>query len=303
MSEQIINEENFIVNQPKLLGAIDKILIKRSIAKRVSDIQPLTGPVGIISGAQWDRINNKLSIAKKDIEATTKKIRTEFTIEALQDLEAIYKEDFYDILAHYLIDEMSYLIDEEFILMIKARAHQKQSLVFGGDYDEDMFAIGQSIAISVTKGLADLPISDNRSPAGWAIVSSNIGSILDLTTNVSQNVEGSGELNIDDSPSYIGKLGGVDYYIDYTHPNDGVDSVVFGIKGNGYSKGSTIFSPYRQDWIDTVDPETGENIYFLLERSSSAINPLDEKYYDNGNGTSAFLGKFDVDLSGLAIMQ
>lgn len=303
MAEEYINEENFIVNQPKLLGAIDKILVKRSIAKRVSDIQPLKGPVGIVSGAQWDRTESKLSIAKANIEAVSRKIRTEFTIEALQDLESIYKEDFYEVLAYYIVDEMAYQIDEAFINMVKNRASTTANLVFDGGFDEDLWAIGQSIAITVTKGLSDLPISDNRSPGGWAIVSSNIGSILDLTTNVSLDVKGSGELNFDDSPSYIGKLGGVDYYIDYTHPNDGVDSVVFGIKGNGFSKGSTIISPYRQDWLDAVDPSSGEQVYFLLERSGMAINPLDDKYYDNGNGTSAFLGKFNVDLSGLAIMQ
>jgi hypothetical protein len=296
---QTLNEENFMVNQAQLLGAIDKILIKQSIAKRVSDIQPLKGPVGIVSGAQWDKVNSKLSIAKKDIEAVSRKIRTEFTIEALQDMQSIYGENFYDLLAHYLVDEIAYQVDADFLTMVKDRAITKDTLLFAGvDFDSSLWAIGQSIAIKVNKGLCDLPISDNRSPQGWAIVSSNVASLLAGTLNDTNND------NLDDeSPSYLGRIAGVDYYIDYTHPNDGLDSVVFGIKGNGYSKGSTIFSPYSMQWIDTINPDNGEQIFFLITRGGMTINPLDEKYYDAGAGVSGFLGKFNVDLSDLQLFN
>ncbi len=298
-TEEFLNEENFMVNQPKLLGAIDKILIKRSIAKRVSDIQLLSGPVGIITGVHRDKANDKMLIAKSNIEVTSKRIRTEFSIESLQDMQAIYGESFYDILAYYLVDEMAYKIDEEFITLIRTRAHLAKSLAFDNSFDKDLWAVGQSIAISINKGLSDLPISDNRSPMGWAIVSSNVGSVLSLTTDLSD--DSNGNSRIDDSPSYMGRLSGVDYYIDYTHPNDGVDSVIYGIKGNGISKGSTIFAPYKQEWIDTVSSETGEKIFFMLERSGVAVNPLDEKYYNGGAGQSGFIGKLNVDLSGMTL--
>jgi hypothetical protein len=412
-SQDVLNEESVIVNQPLLLGAIDRILTKKSIARRVSDIQQLKGPTGIITGAEWDKATDTLKIAKADIIAATKKIRTEFTKEAIQDLKGIYDESFYDLLAHYLVDEMSYQIDADFITMVSDRAEDKNGLVFpGANYNENLLSLGRSIAIKVTKELANLPISDNRSPIGWAIVSSNIASVLGLTTNVNENVEMvDGENERDKSPSYLGKLNGVDYYIDYTHTPapevvevpavaqintvtlgalvdattysitvngteyslqylvathtnvagyatalaalvdantdvsatastnvitvtalaagtsytistsdallvlletqanvvyiapvaEVLDSVIFGLKGNGISKGSTIYAPYRQDWISTVDPSTGEDIFFLMHRSGMTINPLDEKYYNAGAGSSAFLGKFSVDLSDLAI--
>lgn len=296
---QVLNEDNTIVNQALLLGAIDRILIKSSIARRVSDVQVLKGPVGIISGAQWDKTAGKLTIAKANIEAATEKIRTEFTKEALQDLKGIYKEDFYDLLAHYLSDSIVYKIDEKFLTMVKDRASTKGTLVFSGaEFNNSLWAVGQSIAITVNKGLCDLPISDNRSAAGWAIVSSNVASLLAGTLNDTNN-----EGLDDESSSYLGRIAGVDYFIDYTHENNGLDSVTFGIKGNGFSKGSTIFSPYTQQWIDTIDPETGEQIFFLLDRTAMAINPLDEKYYNGGVGVSGFLGKFNVDINDLAVIN
>jgi len=298
MSEEIINE-NEMINQAELIGAIDKILVKKSIARRVSDVQPLKGPVGIISGAQWDKDADKLTIAKEDIKAETRKVRTEFTREAIQDLQSIYKESFYDVLATYITDQLTYKIDDDFLTMIKDRAQTKDTLVFSGaDFDNALWAAGQTIAIAVNKGACDLPISDNRSPQAWAIVSSNVASLLAGTLNDtnSDNLD-------DDSPSYLGRIAGVDYYIDYTHPNDGLDSVVFGIKGNGISKGSTIFSPYLTQWMETVDSSTGEEVFFVIDRKGMAINPLDKKYYDAGNGVSAFLGKFDVDLTDLQVFN
>jgi len=292
---QTLNEGNFMVNQPKLMGAIDKILIKKSIAKRVSDVQPMKGPVGIITGAQWDKLTGKLTIAKADINAVTKTIRTEFTIEALQDMQSIYGEDFYEILAHYLVDEMVYQIDADFLTMVKNRATTKDILTFpAAAFDTSLWAVGQTIAITVNKGLSDLPISDNRSSQGWAIVSSNVASLLAGTLN-DANTEGLD----DDSPSYLGRIAGVEYYIDYTHPNNGIDSVTFGIKGNGFSKGSTIFSPYTMQWVDTIDATTGEQVFFLMNRLGMGINPLDEKYYNGGLGISGFVGKFNVNLSTL----
>jgi len=281
------------------MGAIDKILIKRSIAKRVSDVQVLKGPVGIISGAEWDKTTSKLTIAKSDVEAATTKIRTEFTKESLQDLQGIYNESFYDVLAHYLVDELTYKIDEKFLTMVKDRATTKDTLVFAGaDFNTSLWAVGQSIAITVNKGLCDLPISDNRSAQGWAVVSSNVASLLAGTLNDANN-----DGLDDESPSYLGRIAGVDYFIDYTHPNNGLDSVVFGIKGNGFSKGSTIYSPYNQTWIETVDSDTGEGVFFLMDRTAMAINPLDIKYYNGGSGVSGFLGKFDVDLSSLQVFS
>ena len=294
-----INENNAMVDQAKLIGAIDKILIKSSIARRVSDVQPLKGPLGIITGAQWDKDTGKLSLAKKDVSAITHKIRTEFTKEALQDLQNIYNESFYDVLAHYIIDELRYKIDNQFITMITDRAVDKGSFSFkGSDFDTALWAVGQSIAISVNKGLCDLPISDNRSSKGWAVVSSNVASLLEGTLS-----DTGGEKLDDDSSSYLGRIAGVDYFINYTHPNDGTNNVIFGMKGNGLSKGSTIYSHYNTQWIDTISPETGESIFFLLDRTAMEINPLDDKYYDNGNGDSGFIGKISFDLSDLKVFK
>ena len=300
-----LNETNSgdIVNQAKLMGAVDRILIKKSIAMRCSDFQPMRGPLGIVSGAEYNRTTNKLKIVKKEVIPESETIRTEFTQEALEDLFALYGEDIHEMLAYYLVDELMYRIDSKFITMIKNRAKSNSPLVFNGpEYDSNLLSVGQAIAINITKGLLELPVSDSRSSKNFAIVSPNVAAVLHMTTQLADNTPSSENKN-DDSPSYMGCLAGTDYYIDNTHNNSSIDAVLYGIKGNGFSKGSTIFSPYTRTWITSNDPDNGEKIFFMIDRTGMTVNPLDDSFFLNGTGTSAFLGKFDVDLSDLELFN
>jgi len=291
-----------IVSQEQLLGVIDKILIKRSIAGRCSDVQKLNGPLGIILGARRDKVNNKLIIKRKEIEPELEKIDTGFTQETLEDYAALYKEDITNIMGHYLTDELMYTIDNKYITMIKDRAIDRGTLTYTAtNFKDSLYSVGQSIAIKINHGLNDLPISDNRSNRSFAIVSGNVAAVLALTTNLSDpNNPPNNEY--DNSPSYMGTLAGVDYYIDYTFQTNGTntpDEVVYGIKGNGITRGSTVITPYTREWKEILDPKDGSRNYFLFDRTGMAINPLDD-YYVSETGDSGFLGKFKVDLSDLA---
>ena len=287
-----------IISQEKLLGAIDRILVKKSIAARVSDMQPSTGPLGIVLGVQRDKVQDKLIVKRKEIVPETEKIRTEFTLEAMEDMFALYGEDIYEVLAYYLVDELSYIIDEKFIGMLSDRASVVKTLSFPAvDFSKSLKVVGQTIGIAIVKGLSDLPISDNRHPEGFAILSSDIAAIMALTTTLGDPNQQPREE--DNSPSYLGTLAGVDYYVDYTNPNNGINSVIFGIKGNGISKGTSILSPYTREWVDVVDSSTGEKAYFLYDRTGMTINPLDDIYFEDGVTPSGFVGKINIDISEL----
>jgi hypothetical protein len=287
-----------IISQEKLLGSIDRIIQKKSIAARISEKQPMSGPLGIVLGTQRDTVNDKLIIRRKEIIPETEQIKTEFTEETLQDMFNIYGEDIYDVLAYYLVDELAYKIDEKFITMLKDRAGLFGTMVYNhADYKHSLYAVGQSIGMAIVKGLADLPISDNRHPEGFAIVSPDVAAVLALSTTLGDPNQTPNE--DDSSPSYMGTLAGVDYYIDYTHDGSSTNNVVFGIKGNGISRGTAVLSHYTQEWVSTTNSETGEKNFFLFDRTGMTINPLDDIYIDNGE-SSAFCGKLNIDITNLA---
>jgi hypothetical protein len=280
-----------VIQDKKLFGEIDKILKKASIAYRVSNVKPIQSPNGVIVGSQRDPITDKFKVASEAVQAQTETLSTEFTQEALQDIEVSYGEDIYDFLAHYLIDDLMYKIDSRFITMIKDRAKQLPKLHFPSiEFADNPHAIARIIAFSINKALADFPISDNRPAKGFAVVNSDIGTLMSVSLEFKNNTN-------DDSPSYLGEIAGVDYYIDYTHDNTLTDAILLGIKGNNAHRGSTFLAPYTREFIEAQDYTSGDFVYHLYDRTAMCINPIDEEdYYKSGAGDSGFLGKMDVDL-------
>jgi hypothetical protein len=147
---------------------------------------------------------------------------------------------------------------------------------------------------SVHKALSDFALSDNRPTQGFAIVSSDIGSILGVT--ISFGYDNTENATRDTSPSFVGTFGNVDYYIDYTHNNTKGSNIIVGSKTLAKTKGSAIIAPYKRTWEETNDDATGEPVYFVFDRTGMAINPVDNLYYQDGVGESQFVGKIDVDL-------
>ena len=284
-----MNEFNF----KQLLGKLDKIIIKSSIAVRVSDTQKMFTPKAYITGVSHNKDSDTLSVTEKEIEAELIKVESAYTQEAVTDMFRLYKENLGDLLLYHLTDVLIYKLDNKFINMVDDRANIVSS--YKPRKNDELLKVGQSLAIKINKGLSDLPISDNRSSKGWAIVSSDIASILAVTVKFDDTSMK------DESSSYLGRIANVDYYIDFTHDNTNGNKVLFGIKGDGFSKGSTINSSYTLEEVFTVNPSTGNNKLYIYYRGKQSINPLDDSYFNEHN-KSAFLGKFDVDLSSLPIM-
>jgi len=276
-----------VINQAELLGKLDKIVQKKSIAYRCSDMQPLQGGNGVISGITYDAVQDKLKVLSTNIEASTERIRAALTSESTEDLKAIYGEDIIDVLAYYLADELVYRIDTRYLQMIKTRAKASKNLVFSSDYALELNTVIKTIVMRVSKSLNDLAFSDRRASGAFCVVNSDVAALLGF------DAQG----GIDGDCSYLGELSGISFFIDFTNDNSGTDACVCGIKGNGINRGSTVISHYREDWVSTVDHTNGSNIEFLVDRTAMSINPLDNEFWLEGDGESAFLVKFDVDLT------
>jgi hypothetical protein len=287
-----------IVNQEQLLGVIDRITKKRSIAARIADKQPMSGPLGVVLGMQRDKDNDKLIIKRKEVTPTTEIIKTEFTQEAIQDMFTIYGEGIYEVLAYYLVDELAYKIDERFITMLRNQAVKVGEFTYThADFKDSLYAVGQSMGMAIIKALADLPISDNRPAEGFAICSPDVAAVLALSTTLGDPNQTAREE--DDSPSYLGTLAGVDFYVDYTHDGGVTYNIIIGTKGNGISKGTAILAPYTQEWVETTDADSGEKQFHFFDRTGMTINPLDDIYID-ADSKSGFVAYLDIDLTDIA---
>lgn len=404
MSENINEgtETTDIVDIELLVGALGRIVMKDSIAMQVSDVQRMKGPTARINGITRDPVTDKMTVTSKLVEAVSRKISTEFTQETLQDMKALYDEDFYEVLAYYLSDELAYLIDADFFELINSKATLKPGLTFdGATFDANIYDVVTQVFAKINKERVSLTSKAKRPLKNFAIVTSNIASLLMNNSILAQDVD-KGESGV----SLMGSFAGMDIYLDNTHVyqdlitsqaqqdtvtiggtilqgetftvtingtdytgiapatptnittaaavatalsgapvsvldnGDGtltltstvsgtpytiatstnsvsgtissveltanitgqaevVDYVTIGIKGNGYSKGSTIVAPYNKTFLTSTDESSGELRYHLLDRTAVLMNPSDTE----GTNASKFLVKFEVDLNDLAIYQ
>jgi hypothetical protein len=303
--EKIISEEELkrineattvedLVDTEVLVGAIDRIIQKDSIAYQVSDVRKLTGPTGRVNGYRRDKATDKMIVTTALVEAYSRTIKSEFTLETLKDNAKLYGENFHEVLAYYFVDELAYDIDADFITMCKTAALATTDLAFdGATYNSNILDVVTQVFAKINKERVNLASRSKRPLKTWAIVSPNIASLLMNNSILAQDVDKG-----DSGVSLLGSFAGMDIYLDNTH-SDPVDYVLLGVKGNGYSKGATVIAPYEHTFFTSQEASTGERRYFMLDRLAMTQNPSDTL----GDGLSSMMATFSVDLSDLTLYQ
>ena len=286
---------NFVSKYESLFSKeLIEIMKKKSIAFRIADEIIATAPNSVAFGMQRDPENDKFIIEKSDLPLKTYHIKTEITQEFLQDLEKIFNiNDVEKILLKYVENDLIYEIDKDLIDLLKNNAKQIDKLTIdGSDISHRTETAALMILVYINKILNDFALSDNRSEIGFAIVNSDVGALLSAL-KPQQDSEN------DNSPSYVGRLSGIDIYIDFTNDNSGTDAVIVGTKGNGITEGSVQLQRYPKIIpVKAIDAGSGEPTAHFFYKIGMCINPLDKIYTKDG-GDSQFVGKFDVDLSKL----
>ncbi len=286
-----------LVNTEMLIGSIERIVVKDSIAYQVSDIRRMAGPTGRVNGYLRDKVDDKMIVRTALVEAVSRTIKSEFTLEVLKDNARLYGEDFHEVLAYYFVDELAYIIDAEFIDMCKLASLKTAPLSFSGAiYNDKIRDVLVQVFAKINKERVALSTRSKRPLKTWAIVSPNVASLLMNNSILAQDVD-RGPTGV----SLLGTFAGMDIYLDNTHDYSitAEDFVLLGVKGNGYAKGATTISPYARTFFTSQNQSSGERTYFMLDRVAMVQNPSDTL----GDDSSSMLVSFNIDLSDLAIYQ
>lgn len=291
-------EQSDIINVEKLVGELDKIAKRDSIVGRVADVQKIAGPTGRVNGIIRDPITDALTVTTELVDAKSRKIKTEFTQEAMKDLEALYGEDMYQVLAYYLNDELSYELDKDFLEMINTAASVDKEAVFSGaEFDSQPSEARAKMFIKLAKVRATLAKTSRKAMNNFAVVSAGTAALLLGSEMAALALDGEAS-----RVSYLGTFAGIDIYLDVIYDaaeHGGKDYCTVGIIGNGRSSGSVILAPYNKTFLTAMDSTSGEMRYFLLDRTAMVTNPSDVK----GAGKSVFLRRFLVDVSSMDVFS
>jgi len=240
------------------------------------------------------------------VETVSRKIRTKFSQEQLQDILAVYKEKGLELASESIANEVRTEIDKELIKYIKFIAASVASATITlddtsarnyGSLADVTYDVVTNIYLAAEKIVKDT--KRNRTvfvladPVTAAFLQANA-----FHTAIEQE---------DGNPYKVGKLGIYPLYVDlYAEP--GEHFVVVGYMGSSANDGDSgiIYAPYTSAIVSATDTNFKEHImhierYAMLRHPQDSGNIVrDDQWNTENEGNSDFFKMMFVDYTGLS---
>jgi hypothetical protein len=237
--------------------------------------------------------NMDYELIASTINVATRKLKSKFSSEVIQDLRAMYGIDVAnDMIIEEFASEMIQQIDMEIISYLKTIATPQSDVILANSYatNNDMAAIGNDIYLNIYYAAMQIMRETKRKQHFFVIADSVTMSFL-LTNPF--------KVAPDVSPSnsyYMGKLGGL--YNLYLDPYSTDHYCLVGYRSLDDETGDAglIFAPYVNSITTAVDPDTGKDIFFNMVRYGYTNHPQDT---GTGVADSIFFRVFNVNTSGI----
>lgn len=244
---------------------------------------PVTKEVGQSMGSAAGNLFGDMgfTIEKATVEAKTRGLKAEYTMELAQDLKAIHNLDAESELANILSTEILAEINREVINGINNVA----TLGFGGtgadDFDLTTDADGRwavekfkSLMFQIEIEANEIAKATRRGKGNWIICSSNIASALTAAGMLDYSPAIAAALNVDDTGStFAGVLNGrTKVYID---PYALTDYVTVGYRGTSPYDAGIFYCPYVPlTMVRAVDESTFQPKIAFKTRYGMQQNPF-----------------------------
>lgn len=237
----------------------------QSLTRQVCSTVQLMGP----SGALFNIIKKPdgFKLIRKDLlEVPSQILKTGITREAVQDLMAQFGKDANTIIGTLFRGisneiENTALLD---VLKTQGKDYGNLQLTESTNAEMNLFEITQRVHEIILK----MNQQYQRTFDAFAIVPYKpLGGIMGLS-------QYAGALKKDERGLFITQIGSTKFYL---NPDVNDTSAYVGLKdSDNLSKSSLVFAPYINQIIETVDPDSGEVLYFLVNRFALDSSPLHE---------------------------
>jgi hypothetical protein len=256
-----------------------------------SSIQTLRGILtnqgeGIGSAAPYANWNQMaFSIDRVAVQAKTRALSSNYTVELAQDLKAVHGLDAEAELANLLSTEILAEINREIVKTIYYVAQsgsQQSDLNFAGSYDLDQDSDGRwsaerfrGLSFQIERECNAIAKLTRRGKGNFIICDSDTAAALAMSGFMSLSPAISPQLNVDDTQStFAGILSGkIKVYIDPYSPL-GVNFFVAGYKGESPYDAGLFYCPYVPlQMVRAVDPNTFQPKIAFKTRYGVVANP------------------------------
>lgn len=301
------NEEKFKNPNPdpkqkqKRLDGID--LMMRKLSKTVIDkfvdtihpfvgIQPMNGPVSLCWYMKFTELEEgklKLEIVSEAVEARSQRLSAGWTLEAAQDVNALYGLD--------LEQELIQAISEE--VMTEFKQALLNDLANLNPVEEHTVAINK-VPLLLNIAANQIGANTRRGTANFAIVSPMILSILQsCTTCTFVKASSTEEQKIKEKrQGFVGILNGtIKVYCDpYSYCED---KVIMGYKGSNETDAGYIYCPYISTMTSgpVLNPQTFQPVMTLMTRNGKKVIENGADYYKTLKFNCSFDDIFDEEIT------
>jgi hypothetical protein len=242
---------------------------------------------GLAVGAgEGDFMNDMgFTIEKSSVEAKTRGLKAEYTMELAQDLKAVHGLDAEGELANILSTEILAEINREVINTINAKAKVGLENIAespAGDYDLNVHADGRwsvekfkALIFQLEVEANAISVETRRGKGNFAIVSPNVASALAAAGQLDYGVAGQGPLAVDATGNtFAGTLNGsLKIYVDpYA---TGADFATVGYRGTNPYDAGLFYCPYVPlTMVRAVDETTFQPKIGFKTRYGMVKNPF-----------------------------
>jgi hypothetical protein len=270
-----------------------------------------TGMTTAAAEAKGDASNNafaemSFSIEKNSVEAKSRALKAEYTMELAQDLKAIHGLDAETELANILSAEILNEINREVVrtIYVTAKPGAQVDTATGGVFDMDVDSNGRwsvekfkGLMFQVEREANVIAQQTRRGKGNMIICSSDVASALQMAGQLDYTPALSNNLNVDDSGNtFAGVLNGrYKVYIDpYAANGDAKQYFTVGYKGTSPYDAGLFYCPYvplqmvRAVGENTFQPKIGFKTRYGLTANpfaggatvrSGALTANDNVYY------------------------
>lgn len=234
--------------------------------------------------------------ATKIVNTVSRKIKSKFTQEKLQDLQALYKEKAYDIVAEAVANEIRQEIDREIIEYLKANATPMKMdinlpLSIGNGAGGGLDAITYDLVGSIYLAVEEIVKATKRNRTMFILADSATCAFLLLNPF---HTEAKAEVS---NPYKVGMVGAYELYCD-PYSTEHYVIVGYNFKSKDKNDAGLYFVPYsntiHEVTASDTDPVPFSQNFLTMNRFGYTLHPQDSAK-GNGSGDSDFFRIFSVN--------
>ena len=221
--------------------------------------------------------NMELRVLKQSVTAQTRRLQAKWTIEAMQDLNAMHGLDLESEITGALSAEIVQEIDNEIINDLLSLAGTPETFDMAGSFTGTPHYVGDRhavLGVLINKISAEIARKTRRGPANFIVVSPLVAAALQSASKSVFAPAVSGSFEGPNNTKLIGTLNGSIKVYSYLYHDSGTEPILVGYKGgNGETDAGYFYCPYIPLMSSGVltDPNTYNPQVSLATRYGKAI--------------------------------